>query len=175
MRRDRQAQAVRGYGMPRPRDSPSRRRRRRRDLARIVWRDLQRIPARRHIKTPFGAINCANCNRMRGDCPALGPHGARLAASRRSTSDSRRRESGVTPHDFQGFIAFVKRRRGWSKARLARELGCGPNQISRWIRYDSPRYIDLACAAIAAQIGPWSAAPQDPFTAFERPNPPNFS
>lgn len=47
-------------------------------------------------------------------------------------------------------------RLGWSRARAARELGCGRQSITDWEAgaRPVPRSIGLACAAINLGIGP---------------------
>lgn len=53
---------------------------------------------------------------------------------------------------FSAFIAYVKDEFGWSQAELARQLGCGRNQITQWRDRGCPRYIALACSALACRL-----------------------
>lgn len=61
----------------------------------------------------------------------------------------------MTNEEFSAWVAFMKADRRWSKAKCARELGCGPNQIARWSDYGAPTYIALACAALAYGLPAW--------------------
>ena len=56
---------------------------------------------------------------------------------------------------FASWVAHMKATRGWSEARCSRELGCGINQVSIWRKREPPRYIALACAAVAYGLPPW--------------------
>jgi transcriptional regulator with XRE-family HTH domain len=41
---------------------------------------------------------------------------------------------------------------GLSEQQLARLLGCGHNQITRWKRTGAPLYIELACEALTRRL-----------------------
>ena len=62
----------------------------------------------------------------------------------------------MTATDFAAWVAHMKETRGWSERECARRLGCGVNQIARWRSYDAPAYIGLACAAVVANLQPWT-------------------
>lgn len=63
----------------------------------------------------------------------------------------------MTPESFAAFVAFAKTKLGWNQAELGRRLGCGPNQVRIWLERGAPlpRYIGLACSAIARHLEPW--------------------
>jgi transcriptional regulator with XRE-family HTH domain len=56
--------------------------------------------------------------------------------------------------------------RGWSGAEAARQLGCARNSMAAWEagRAEIPRYIELACVALANN---WQLAPQASRTESE--------
>jgi len=52
---------------------------------------------------------------------------------------------------------------GWSDARCARELGLGSrNTVASYRVHGAPRYIALACAALAYGLPPWRVSAADP-------------
>lgn len=61
----------------------------------------------------------------------------------------------MTPADFAAWVEMMRSTRRWSDAECARQLGCGPNQITRWRKTGAPAYIALACAALAYGLPPW--------------------
>jgi hypothetical protein len=66
----------------------------------------------------------------------------------------------MTGPAFTAWLAHM----GWTNARAHRELGCGINTILEWRRKGGPRYIDLACEALAQGIPGWSSRFQEPPT-----------
>lgn len=60
----------------------------------------------------------------------------------------------MTPADLSAWIAHM----GWSDRKCARELGCSQNSIKAWRRNGAPRYIALACAALAFGLPEWRQA-----------------
>jgi hypothetical protein len=64
----------------------------------------------------------------------------------------------MTAADFAAWVAHMQAARKWSKRECARQLNCGINQIGRWSRTGAPRYIGLACAALASGLPEWSRA-----------------
>ncbi|HYA71780.1 MAG TPA: hypothetical protein VEF36_01350 [Roseiarcus sp.] len=61
----------------------------------------------------------------------------------------------MTAEDFAAWVAMMKATRNWSASQCARELGCGVNQVAIWSKRDAPRYIGLACAALAYGLPAW--------------------
>lgn len=61
----------------------------------------------------------------------------------------------MTPTDFALWVARMKETRGWTSRECAKRLGCGVNQIKIWQDKAPPRYIGLACNALAKGISPW--------------------
>jgi hypothetical protein len=51
----------------------------------------------------------------------------------------------MTPADFRAFLT----RMGWSDRYAARQLGASRNSIVAWKEHGAPRYIGLACLALA--------------------------
>ena len=45
----------------------------------------------------------------------------------------------------------MKTAHGYSEQELAKLLGCGHNQITRWKRVGAPRYVELACSTIKGE------------------------
>ena len=68
----------------------------------------------------------------------------------------------MTPADFAAFLALCKERHGWTASETAEALGLSKNMLGpkHYGRPDAkiPRYIALACAAIAADLPPWEQA-----------------
>lgn len=62
----------------------------------------------------------------------------------------------MTASDFAAWVDEMKATRNWSKRECARQLSCGINQIARWARRGAPRYIGLACTALALRIPAWT-------------------
>lgn len=71
----------------------------------------------------------------------------------------------MTNTDFTSWRAFL----GISRTRAAELLGCAPNTITAMERDGAKiaKYIDLACAALAADLPPWSAK-ENPASASQR-------
>lgn len=61
---------------------------------------------------------------------------------------------GMSAEDFSAWVATMKER-GWNKSECARRLACGVNQIKRWSETGAPRYIGLACTALAENVPAW--------------------
>ncbi len=55
------------------------------------------------------------------------------------------------------FKEWINRRKaaGMPEYEIAQLLGCAPNSITRWKRFDPPAYIGLAVAAIESGLQPW--------------------
>jgi hypothetical protein len=62
----------------------------------------------------------------------------------------------MSPATFAAWLDHMKERRGWSARRCAAELGCGENQPRVWLSRTAPRYIALACAALASELPEWT-------------------
>jgi transcriptional regulator with XRE-family HTH domain len=58
----------------------------------------------------------------------------------------------VTATAFTKWVAQMRAAHNLSEQQLARLLGCGHNQISRWKRTGAPLYIELACETLARRI-----------------------
>jgi hypothetical protein len=63
---------------------------------------------------------------------------------------------GMTPDEFQAWIDHMRVTRGWLQHDCACALGVQPRQISRWKQDGTWAYVNLACAAIAADIDVWT-------------------
>lgn len=60
--------------------------------------------------------------------------------------------------DFAAWVDHMRSTRQWSKAEIARQLGCGINQVNIWSEKGAPPYIGLACAALAFGLPIWRKA-----------------
>jgi hypothetical protein len=58
----------------------------------------------------------------------------------------------VTAAAFTDWVAHMRATHGLSEQQLAKLLGCGHNQITRWKRTGAPLYIELACEALTRRI-----------------------
>jgi len=58
----------------------------------------------------------------------------------------------MTADDFKGWIAAM----GWNDSQAASELALSRNSVAKYKREGAPLSIGLACAALAAGLGPWS-------------------
>jgi transcriptional regulator with XRE-family HTH domain len=58
----------------------------------------------------------------------------------------------MTAAAFTEWAAQMRAAHGLSEQQLARRLGCGHNQITRWKRTGAPLYIELACEALTRRI-----------------------
>jgi transcriptional regulator with XRE-family HTH domain len=58
----------------------------------------------------------------------------------------------VTAKAFTKWAAQMRTAHDLSEQQLARLLGCGHNQISRWKRTGAPLYIELACEALTHRL-----------------------
>jgi transcriptional regulator with XRE-family HTH domain len=58
----------------------------------------------------------------------------------------------MTAAAFTEWAAQMRAAHGFSEQQLARLLGCGHNQITRWKRAGAPLYIELACEALTRRI-----------------------
>lgn len=74
----------------------------------------------------------------------------------------------MTPEAFAAWVAMMRDTRDWNTTRCARELGCGINQISIWSKRGPPRYIGLACSAIALGAPEWRPLDQAAKAASSR-------
>ena len=68
----------------------------------------------------------------------------------------------MTPEDFAAWVRAMEELNGWSGRECSRRLGCGVNQITKWKAEGAPLYIGLACAALAMNVEPWTAAKDGP-------------
>ncbi|OQC18922.1 MAG: hypothetical protein BWX69_03140 [Planctomycetes bacterium ADurb.Bin069] len=59
--------------------------------------------------------------------------------------------------DFEAWIT----RMGWSGLEAARRLGTSKNSVVRYRREGAPLTVALACAALAAGLGPWKGEPEE--------------
>jgi transcriptional regulator with XRE-family HTH domain len=52
-----------------------------------------------------------------------------------------------------------RERFGWSRAEAARQLGCARNSLAAWENgtAEIPKYIALACSALALNVAPYGA------------------
>jgi hypothetical protein len=57
----------------------------------------------------------------------------------------------MSPAHFAAWISHM----GWSDRKCARELGCSQNSVAAWRKAGAPRYIALACAALAFGLPEW--------------------
>jgi hypothetical protein len=64
--------------------------------------------------------------------------------------------------DFTAWVDRMKATRGWSGRQCAIELGCDKNRIAVYKAGGAPKYIALACAALANDLAPFTAAVHDP-------------
>jgi hypothetical protein len=62
----------------------------------------------------------------------------------------------MTARQFAAWLDAMREVNHWSERRCAKELGVGVNQPTRWKRNGAPKYIGLACAAVAVQLPPWA-------------------
>lgn len=58
---------------------------------------------------------------------------------------------------FEGWLDAM----GWSGLEAARRLGASKNSVLRWRREGAPMTVALACAALAAGLGPWGKEEED--------------
>jgi transcriptional regulator with XRE-family HTH domain len=58
----------------------------------------------------------------------------------------------MTAEAFTDWVVQMRTTHNFSEQQLAKLLGCGHNQISRWKRTGAPLYIELACEALARRI-----------------------
>jgi hypothetical protein len=72
----------------------------------------------------------------------------------------------MTPDEFAAWVEKMRDERGMSARRLSIELGCGRNQIAVWAETGAPRYIGLACSAVALGFPPWTN-PKQPEPALK--------
>ena len=60
----------------------------------------------------------------------------------------------VIGSEFSAFVEYARKSLHMSQAELARQLGCGRNQITDWKKNGCPKYIALACSAIVCKLPP---------------------
>lgn len=60
--------------------------------------------------------------------------------------------SDMTAAGFEAWMA----RMGWSGREAARQLGVSKDSVVRYRREGAPLLVALACAALAAGLGPWA-------------------
>lgn len=68
----------------------------------------------------------------------------------------------MTASDFAAWVAHMKTTHRWSASRCARELECSRNSVDAWIKNGAPRYIGLACMALACGLSEWPPRPVQP-------------
>lgn len=66
----------------------------------------------------------------------------------------------MTAQEFSHWLEVMRETRGWSGREIARQLGCGRNQIKAWREAGAPYYIGLACAALSADLRAWQLPPR---------------
>jgi hypothetical protein len=71
----------------------------------------------------------------------------------------------MTAEDFREWMLRMRLQRDWTATECSRRLGCGGNQVFVWQKTGAPRYIALACAALAFGLPPW----RPPSSAEEPP------
>ena len=49
---------------------------------------------------------------------------------------------------FTTWVENMRQTEGWTHKDCQRALGCGANQIARWMKTGAPQYIDLACMSL---------------------------
>lgn len=60
----------------------------------------------------------------------------------------------MTAADFRNYVNLC-RQRGLADYHIASMLGCGLGSVVNWKRYDPPRYIGLAIAALENNLKEW--------------------
>ena len=59
----------------------------------------------------------------------------------------------MSAESFSAWVKYMREFRGWTLSDCQRALGCGANQVSRWMKTGAPRYIDIACRSISECYG----------------------
>jgi len=57
--------------------------------------------------------------------------------------------------DFAAFLAYCREEFGWDEREVATQIGVSKNMPSKFKREGAKRCVALACAAVAAGLGPW--------------------
>jgi transcriptional regulator with XRE-family HTH domain len=63
----------------------------------------------------------------------------------------------MSAESFSSWVEHMRENHNWTLADCQRALGCGVNQVSRWMKTGAPKYIDLACKSITVSYdNTWS-------------------